>query len=177
MECATTVRGTKHQRSEWVVKHVAAPERERGTSTTVCDMGSTVLAADVPVSTEVGLANSPKSHSGDDMPHEVLLSGICDKDGLLLVEEMRHIEVTPGASPSVLHGAIGVQSSGARNNNTFSALAEVEGGPSELLESDSLPLPIDPEEALVVAATRVRGRPKNKGGTLAAKGGGGISKR
>lgn len=142
-------------------------------------MGSTVLAADEPVSTMVGLANSLESHFGNDVPHEVPLSGICDKDGLLLVEEMRYIEVTPGASSSV--GARGVQISGVRNNNTFSTLAvvdEVEGGPSDplLLESDSPPLLVDPEEVPVVTATRVRGRAKNKGGTLAAKGGGGIPK-
>lgn len=183
-QCAAKVHGTKHQRSEWVVKPVVAPGGERGMTATVHDMGSIGLGVDEPVSTVVGLATSsdPVSHSGNGVTHEVPLSGICDKDGLLLVEEMRHIKVTPCASPSVLHGARGVQLSGVRNNNTFSALAvfdEVEVGPSDplLLESDSLPLLVDPEEAPVVAAPSVRGRGKNKGGTLAAKGGGGISKR
>lgn len=43
-------------------------------------------------------------HSGNGATHEGPLCGICDKEGLLLLDEIRQIEVTPSTSPSGLIG-------------------------------------------------------------------------
>lgn len=171
-QCVAKDQSLKPKRTEWVVKSVATP------------MGDKALTDPVPIEVIVEDVGALEMLS-EPQP----TTALCDKDGLLLVEEMEPTVTTPAASLSI---AKNVQLSGKRSNNSFAALADVEGGeavePIVLETFDSVLETVDTvvetfdtvanlEEFIPVVATKKgRGRGKAKGGSLATKGGGGDPK-
>lgn len=114
-------------------------------------------------------------------------TALCDKDGLLLVEEMEPTVATPAASPS---NAKNVQLSGMRSNNSFATLADVEDGEAVVEDGETVETTISLMSVLetldtvtnleefipVVATKKGRGRGKAKGNSLATREGGGGPK-